>query len=291
MIFSQIEFIFENIYLHNFEMTIIKAYITQILRFFRIIYLIDKVRFRFHKFRFHKKNNSFKKNNPDFVLPSDYLLYESFRLDYEKYYESGLATAKWLKSIFEKYIELQNVKILDWGCGPARIIRHLVNVVGGNNKFYATDYNRETIKWCRDNIKDVEFNLNSIDARLPYEDNYFEIIYGLSIFTHLSESKHYEWAKELIRVLKPQGIFVFSTQGKIYLSKMTQNEQKKFNNDMLVVRSSELEGHRIFSAFQPPRFIRKLFENEEIVEHIEPSASDENPYPQDLWIVRKITRS
>lgn len=271
-------------------MTIIKAYITQILRFFRIIYLIDKVRYYYHKIRFHKKNNNFKKNNPDFVLPSDYLLYESFRLDYEKYYESGLATAKWLKSIFEKYIELQNVRILDWGCGPARIIRHLVNVVGGNNKFYATDYNRETIKWCSDNIKEVEFNLNPIDARLPYEDNYFDIIYGLSIFTHLSERKHYEWAKELIRVLKPQGIFVFSTQGKIYLSKMTQNEQKKFKNDMLVVRSSEFEGHRIFSAFQPPRFIRKLFENEEIVEHIEPPASVENPYPQDLWIVRKITR-
>lgn len=272
-------------------MSIIKAYTTQLLRFFKVIYLIDKVRFYFHKIKYYKKNNSFKKNNSDFVLPPDYLLYESFRLDYEKYYVSGIEAAKWLKSIFEKYIELQNVKILDWGCGPARIVRHLEDVVGSNNRFFATDYNFETIQWCRENIRGVEFNHNAIDAKLPYEDSFFDIIYGLSIFTHLSEQKHYEWAKELIRVLKPQGIFVFSTQGKIYLSKLTTKEQKQFNNDTIVVRSSEFEGHRVFSSFQPPKFIRKLFENEEILEHIEPPASIENPYPQDLWIVRKITGS
>jgi ubiquinone/menaquinone biosynthesis C-methylase UbiE len=274
----------------NEIMTIIKAYLTQTLRFLKIIYLIDKIRFYFHKIKYYKKNNKFKKKNPDFVLPPDYLLYEAFRLDYEKYYESGLATAKWLKSIFEKYVELQNVRILDWGCGPARIVRHFPNVLG-NNIFFATDYNSETIKWCRENIKAVEFNHNSLEAILPYEDNYFDIIYGLSIFTHLSESKHYEWARELLRILKRQGIFVFSTQGKIYLPKLTSKEQKQFRDGKLVVRSSEYEGHRVFSSFQPPEFIRKLFANEEIIEHIEPPATKENPYPQDLWIVRKISGS
>ncbi len=271
-------------------MTRIKAYLTYLLRFLKIIYLIDKIRFYLHRIRYHKKNINFKKNNPDFVLPPDYLLYESFRLDYEKYCLSGLATAKWLKTIFEKYIELQNVKILDWGCGPARIVRHFPNVLG-DNKFFATDYNSETIQWCQKNIKEVEFNHNSIEAKLPYDDNYFDIIYGLSIFTHLSERKHYEWAKELLRILKRQGIFVFSTQGKIYLPKLTPKEQKQFKEGMLVVRSSEYEGHRVFSSFQPSEFIWKLFENEEIVEHIEPPATYENPYPQDLWIVRKISRS
>ena len=70
-------------------MTIIKAYLTQTLRFLKIIYLIDKIRFYFHKIKYYKKNNKFKKKNPDFVLPPDYLLYEAFRLDYEKYYEKS----------------------------------------------------------------------------------------------------------------------------------------------------------------------------------------------------------
>jgi hypothetical protein len=32
--------------------------------------------------------------------------------------------AIWHKDHFKKHIELQNLAILDWGCGPGRIIRH-----------------------------------------------------------------------------------------------------------------------------------------------------------------------
>lgn len=264
-----------------------KAYISQILRKLKIIEIVDIIRFYIHKIILSGKNKKFVRNNPEFKLPPDYLLYEAFRLDYQKYHDSGYEAAIWLKTLFEKYIDLKNVKILDWGCGPARIIRHLPNVFPAGCQFYATDYNENTILWCKENIQGINFNKNEIDAYLPYPDDYFDGIYGLSIFTHLSENKHKEWAIELLRILKPKGIFIFSTQGKIYRAKLTKNERILFDKGQLVVRASKIEGHRVFSAFHPPEYIRCIFREVEILEHIEPKPTNENLFPQDIWIIRK----
>jgi SAM-dependent methyltransferase len=265
-----------------------KAYITEILRKLKLISFIDKIRFYIHKFIYKKKNKQFLLSHPNFVIPPDYLLYEAFRLDYFEYYDSGIKAAEWLKSLFEKYVKLQNAKILDWGCGPARIIRHLPYLIGNDCEFYGTDYNARTIDWCKININNVIFNKNELAAKLPYPDNFFDVIYGLSIFTHLSESKHHEWASELLRVLKKYGILLVSTQGNIYKNKLTIREKSLFESGSLVVRESNIEGHRVFSTFQPPQFMRKLFCNQEILEHIIPTPTDKNPYPQDIWIIRKI---
>lgn len=266
----------------------IKAYITEILIKLKLINFIDKIRFWIHKIIYYKKNKNFTVSNPNFRVPPDYLLYEAFRLDYYEYYDSGLKSAEWLKSLFSQYIELNKANILDWGCGPARIIRHLPNIIGNGCKFYGTDYNAETIEWCKNNIEKVSFNKNELSAKLPYPDNFFDVIYGLSIFTHLSESKHYEWAMELMRILKVNGILLISTQGNIYKNKLTSKEKALFEQGLLVVRKSKVEGHRVFSAFQPPNFIRKLFSDQEILEHILPKPTIKNPYPQDIWIIRKI---
>ena len=107
-----------------------KSNITTVLRKIRLMHLADRLNFYYQKFRNHTSNKLFKANNPDVVLPPDYMIYEAFQMNYENYYNDSLDTAKWLISYFEKYIELKNIKILEWGCGPARIIRHLTEVAG-----------------------------------------------------------------------------------------------------------------------------------------------------------------
>jgi ubiquinone/menaquinone biosynthesis C-methylase UbiE len=69
--------------------------------------------------------------------------------------------------------------------------------------------NNKTITWSRQNLKGISFNQNTLQANLPYSDNYFDIIYGISIFTHLSQQMHYDWYNELERILKPNGIIFF----------------------------------------------------------------------------------
>lgn len=263
-----------------------KSGVTSLLRKLRILHLADKVRFYIQKSKNKKANEAFKKSHPDVAIPPDYLIYESFQIDYHKYYVQSKEGAKNLVGHIQKHVDLQNKKILDWGCGPGRIVRHLPALIGNNCSYYGTDYNEKSIEWCRKNLPEIQFNHNSLEAKLPYSDNFFDVIYGLSIFTHLSESMHIDWYNELFRILKPGGILLLTTQGDTYKPKMTPLELAQYEKGELVVRGKVKEGHRIFSAFQPKPFMEKLFANATIVEHIEQPPVGKW-YPQDKWIVRK----
>lgn len=265
----------------------IKSRISNLLRKLRLIYLIDRLRFYVEKFRNRKVNRAFRKQHPEIKLPPDYLIYESFRIHYPKYYSDSRVTAEKVAGYLQKYLSLENQKILDWGCGPGRVIRHFPEVVGNGCSFFGTDYNASSIEWCRQNLPGIDFNLNSLEPDLPYDDNFFDAIYGISIFTHLSEPMHYAWMEELYRILKPGGVMYLTTQGEKFRVKLTVQEQQQFNRGQLVVRGQVKEGHRTYSAFHPRQFMEKLFARMEILEHVVPEAGNTGWIPQDIWLLRK----
>ncbi|CAD7799198.1 Ubiquinone/menaquinone biosynthesis C-methyltransferase UbiE [Chryseobacterium aquaeductus] len=264
-----------------------KAKISTFLREKSLLFKADQLRFYFYQFKNRSKNISFQKNHPNFKFPPDYLMYESFQINYESYYKSGQSAAKWLLSIVAKYRNLESLKILDWGCGPARIIRHLPEILPESCEVFGTDYNETSINWNRKNIENVSFNLNSLEAKLPYKENYFDFIYGISIFTHLSEELHYTWKKELTRILKKDGILILSLQGDLFKTILTESESDEFEKGHLVVRGNVKEGHRTYSAFQPNDFVKKLFSDYEILEHTE-SYFKEGKLQQDIWVLKKL---
>lgn len=266
-----------------------RAHLSNLLRKFRLIFFTDQIRYYIEKYKNKKVNDAFKQQYPEIVLPPDYLIYEAFQLNYQKYYWDSRETAEWLKNHFEKHIILKNLNILDWGCGPGRIIRHLPEVIGNDCTYFGTDYNEKTIEWCSKHLQDIQINKNTLAAKLPYKDNFFDVIYGISIFTHLSEQMHFDWYAELYRVLKQGGIMLLTTQGNNFKAKLSDSEVKIFNNNALVVRGKVKEGHRTFSAFQPKGFMLDLFANGEVLEHIELKPGNGKILPQDVWIVRKPT--
>lgn len=264
----------------------IKTKISSFLRKLNMLHTADKLRYRVEQAKHKNANEDFLKQYPKVQLPPDYLMYESHAISYDSYYHNGRKDAEYFSSLFKKHITLKDVAILDWGCGPGRIIRHLPYVVGNGCTYYGTDYNEKSIAWCSKNLPKINFNKNELTASLPYEDNFFTVIYGLSIFTHLSESMHHAWFAELYRVLKPGGIMLLTTQGDIYKAKLTKNELEQYHKGQLVVRGKVIEGHRMYSAFLPQRFMRQLFQNVAILEHIKMPVQG-NWYPQEKWIVRK----
>jgi len=108
---------------------------------------------------------------------------------------------------------------LDWGCGPARIIRHLPKLLP-NTSLYGTDYNAKSIAWNKANFQKISFELNNINPPTSFEDGFFDAIYGLSIFTHLSEENHFNWISELYRISSPGAILILTTHGQAYREKL-----------------------------------------------------------------------
>lgn len=264
-----------------------KKDISGFLRKIGLLSLSDMVVFYSQKLKNREANKRFREQFPDVALPLDYLMYESFQLNYQKYYVESVESAHWLASLFGKHTDLNNKKILDWGCGPGRVIRHMPSVFGQDCSFYGTDYNKNSIEWCRKNLPNIAFNHNGLDAQLPYGDNYFDCIYGISIFTHLSEAMHHAWTKELLRVLKPGGIMLQTMQGNNFVEKLTESEQAIFKRGEIVVRGKVKEGHRMYSAFHPEPFVRQLFSAAEIIDHIKRAPENGRALPQDVWMVKK----
>jgi len=265
-----------------------RGQISNFLRQIGLIYITDWVRFYLERYKNQKGNKAFKKNNPQVKLPPDYLIYESFQINYQKYYTESIDTAKWVANHFGKHIELKDKKILDWGCGPGRVIRHLPAVIGNGCEYFGTDYNAKSIDWCSTNLSGINFNKNSLNASLPYPNDFFDMVYGISIFTHLSEQLHHDWYRELCRILKPEGIMFLTTQGDNFKAKLTDSELIKYKTGELIIRGKVKEGHRTYSAFHPTNFMERLFHDVEILEHIETEPTKgEGWLPQDIWIIKK----
>jgi SAM-dependent methyltransferase len=100
--------------------------------------------------------------------------------------------------------------ILDFGCGCGRTLIWLKRAQ--KNQFYGTDIDSEAIYWCQKNY-DGEFKINQALPPLQYSNNTFELIYGISIFTHLDEQFQFRWLDELRRITRPGGLVLLTIHG------------------------------------------------------------------------------
>src|SRR5262249_4073625 len=154
------------------------------------------------------KRREFAQRHGDVALPPDDIAYDAYGfLDWEQYWSSGLETAQYLAGLLaEAFPDRAPRRLLEWGCGPARIVRHLAPLLTSFGwSVLGSDYNAATVRWCRDNIGNVSFAQNDLDPPLPFEAASFDAVYCISVFTHLSEARQLAWSKEIARVLKSGG--------------------------------------------------------------------------------------
>jgi ubiquinone/menaquinone biosynthesis C-methylase UbiE len=266
-----------------------KSYLVRWLRKAHLFALVDHLRYWFQRIKNRSRNNTFRAAHPTLTLPPDFFIYETYRADLQAYYEDGLKTAGEIVDEFKKGIDVAKpgVRILDWGCGPARITRHLPALLPAA-EIYGTDYNRKYIDWCSSALPSIQFSLNRIDPPLAYNESFFDAIISISIFTHLSAASHNAWANELYRVLKPGGVAFITTQGAAYRPVLIEAERFLFDKNELVVREDTREGNRLFSAFQPPLFMQQLFAGKfEVIDFVAAPTIGAAP-AQDQWLVRKL---
>ena len=121
--------------------------------------------------------------------------------------------------------------ILDFGCGCGRVISWFHNLYP-NSKFYGTDIDIEAISWCQENLsKQGNFLVNEATPPLPYPDRFFNLVYSISVFTHLPEDMQFAWLKELQRISKKGAYLLLTVHGEECLTSSSELAQTKFNKN------------------------------------------------------------
>ena len=268
-----------------------KIYLSKLVRMFGLTLVADKGYYYFQYCKNFFANRKFKARHKDFVLPPDCFLSETYNLNYNDYYHDGRQTAIEIMELLDSAIDLneRGRSILDWGCGPGRVVRHLPELLLGKGSIYGSDYNQAYVNWCSEYVPGVTFLKNELRPPMSFPDHSFDCIYGLSILTHLSADNHFAWIKEMHRLLKKGGVLLVTTQGNAYKRKLLSRELKQFENNELVIRHSEVEGHRVYSAFQSIGFMEELLACFTVVRFIPGGTAASIHGLQDTWLVKKMT--
>ena len=102
--------------------------------------------------------------------------------------------------------------VLDFGCGCGRVLVYFKDATGC--RMTGSDIDGEAIAWCKDNLADFgNFVQNGALPPFPIADSTFDLVYSVSVFTHLPERMQFQWLNELQRVTKPGGYLLLTTRG------------------------------------------------------------------------------
>lgn len=102
--------------------------------------------------------------------------------------------------------------VLDFGCGCGRVISAFQSLLP-SAKFYGTDAEADLIAWSRSHLAFADFRVNASEPPLPYAEGQFDLIYAISVFTHLDERLQFLWLAELKRIARPGAILILTVHG------------------------------------------------------------------------------
>ncbi len=189
--------------------------------------------------------------------------------------------------------------ILDFGCGCGRVLAGWAmlgwaGLYDTNYNLFGVDLHQSLIDWCNENIPNVDARKNELFPPLEFPDNYFDLIYAKSVFTHLTLNTQKKWVVEFRRILKPNAHILISFRGRYFIEKYFASQGgskiKSVEDIGYDVVREDLNGGSGCTVHHTPEFFSSLFEGFEPILHYD---SQKRPCIrlsnyQDIYIFRKL---
>ncbi len=153
-------------------------------------------------------------------------------------------------------------RILDLGCGTGR---HLLFFSKKGFEVYGMDASPKALKiakeWLSEENINVDIQLNRMELKFPYDDNYFDAIISIQVIHHNLIKDIIFTVKEIERILRPKGL-IFITFPKIGVgSKLDKWELKEIEQGTYIPQTGQEKGlphhfftldeiHQVFRAFE-----------------------------------------
>lgn len=202
-------------------------------------------------------------------LPSPYLMVlVAGSADYGIFLQFGRDAASSFDELLRRHGAslVDRTSILDFGCGCGRIARHLP--AHTNAAIHGVDYNKKLIGWCRENLRGT-YSRNKLIPPVQIQDCTFDLVYAVSVFTHLRERTQFLWLEELKRITMPGGYVIITFHDETYLPHLKDT----VTTAGFHIMNDAIEGSNFISAYQSLAYVRREYGRFFDVLEVVPSGS------------------
>jgi SAM-dependent methyltransferase len=130
----------------------------------------------------------------------------------DNYERFGLDIRSQILELLPRGWSFQGKRVLDFGCGAGRTLRHFLDEAT-EAEIWGCDIDAPSLEWLQANLCPP---LRVFPSRerppLPRHDGEFDLIWAVSVFTHLSD-RWAEWLLELRRMLRNDGLLIATYVG------------------------------------------------------------------------------
>lgn len=184
-------------------------------------------------------------------------------------------------------------RVLDFGCGCARVTRFLDCLGQGDVELFGCDIDKVAIDWCNAELAGTgNYFVNGDCPPMPDDLPEFDVITVLSVFTHLPEDMQFEWLRALGATLRKGGLMLATVHGPSFQrfvpdAQRVEYQQKGFcyadlgkTPDLPDYYLSTFHTH----AYVKERWSKEGFRVRQIIEQAVPQAT----VRQDLVVLEKM---
>jgi len=159
---------------------------------------------------FRADESSGRANGEALPTPPVALQYYNAHGGTDRYLTTGQADSAMIRQYLDRLgVRLNGVSVMDWGCRDCRVLRHFASDTRAC-EFWGVDQHGPSMEWAKASLSPpFRFVTCSAYPHLPFEDRTFDVIYAISVLTHIASLSD-AWLMELRRILKPGGYGLFT---------------------------------------------------------------------------------
>lgn len=195
----------------------------------------------------------------DFPVPPNSRMRGTSSNTIRHYYESGLTTT--LPIITASCIEGLDLRspaeVLDFGCGVGRQLLQFQRNYP-NLALYACDVNDRSVEFVHRAYPRVESYTSAFSPPLKYPDCKFDLIYSVSIFSHLNIRDHAVWLRELARITRRGGLCCLTILGEHARALRSNPSPGKVSSEVTALQQQGYHYESNFGGNPKPDYIKAV---------------------------------
>lgn len=178
--------------------------------------------------------------------------------------------------------------ILDFGCGCGRTLIPLAMHSANPSGLHGVDIDPEAVTWLAESYPQIgSVKLNAAWPAMLHEQETFDVVYAISVFTHLPEDMEQAWLADISRVSRKGGYALLTVHGNAFFHHLTPRAVQQVQQDGFFYASADTltdglpEYYR--NSYHTERYIQERWSQHFDVVKVIPMGIDR----QDLIVLRK----